>query len=168
MKTLTVTLTVLGAITLSACTPPDRQLTPAPSQTQGTGLVVTPTPTQSVSTERPGEATYEAEIADWADPLPPGYAWPSFTELPDVGRSQLADGQNATGIYRCMLIEAAWNAYFEADDSDEAREYAIRADAFVDSTNPSFFAVTAGGEIVASQLASANGICFGMTGELRK
>ncbi len=80
---------------------------------------------------------------------------------------QLGEADNASGIYRCILIDAAWHAYFETNDPVASKGYATRADQYVIPDNPSFSQpVTEDGVIVDSELARANGICRGIVGEL--
>lgn len=115
------------------------------------------------------QVDYEADIASWPEPLPPGYSWPRWEDLPHIdphGVGQLGEADNASGIYRCILVDAAWHAYFEANDSAAARDYATRADKFVIPDNPSILPVTKDGVIIDSDLARASGICIGITGEL--
>jgi hypothetical protein len=115
-------------------------------------------------------AEYEAAIAAWPEALPPGYSWPAWADLPHIdpsGRTQLGQADNATCVYRCILIDAAWHAYFEADDPVASKDYATRADRYVTPHNPSTQPVSKDGIIIDGELASANGICRGIVGELR-
>ena len=69
---------------------------------------------------------------------------------------------NAAGVYRCILIYAAWHAYFEDNDPAASMDYASRADAYLVPDNPSSLAVTDGGVIIDSNLATMSGICHGI------
>lgn len=115
------------------------------------------------------QAEYEAEIASWPEPLPPGYSWPAWADLPHVdlyGIGQLGEADNASGVYRCILIDAAWHAYFEANDPVASKDYATRADKYAIPGNHSTRPVTRDGVIIDSDLAASNGICLGIAGEL--
>ena len=52
-----------------------------------------------------------AEIANWSEPLPADHFTPAFSDLPKGVGAQLAEGQNASGVYRCILLDAAWHTY---------------------------------------------------------
>lgn len=172
MKNATTITAVLAAIAftgaaLSGCTAsatPEIGETPVsvvPSAEATTGTTETATP--SVSEEQIG---YENEIASWPESLPQGYTWPSWEELPHIGSEQLAQADNASGVYRCILLDAAWHAYFEDNDAEASRDYAIRADSYAILENPSLITVTENGAIIDDELAAANGICRGISGEL--
>lgn len=70
------------------------------------------------------------------------------------------------GVYRCILIDAAWHAYFEADDPVASKDYASHADTYVMPDDPSIVPVMQDGAILDQELARANGICRGISGEL--
>lgn len=114
-------------------------------------------------------AEYADAIAEWPEPLPPGYAWPAWSDLPHVQRfgqvGDFVEVDNAAGIYRCILIDAAWHAYFEANDPVASKEYATRADEFVVPDNDLTPTVTQDGVIVDEELARANGLCQGISGD---
>ncbi len=164
-----VAVTIAGAA-FSGCTAsamPETEETPvsvvpsAEATTETTAPTATATP--SVSEE---QIEYENEIASWPEALPQGYTWPSWDELPHVGSEQLAQADNASGVYRCILLDAAWHAYFEDDDAEASRDYAVRADSYAIPENPSLITVTENGAIIDAELAAANGICRGISGEL--
>lgn len=111
---------------------------------------------------------YAAAIADWREPLPPGYSWPDWADLPHTERFGVGDfrqADNAAGVYRCILLDAAWHAYFEADDPVASKDYATRADAYAIAGNDATPTVTVDGLIVDDELARANGICQGISGD---
>ncbi len=158
-----------GAVATSAPTPHAASPTsgmPSPRPTPST----TPTVTSPQPRRIPeGGAEYDAAIAAWPESLPPGYTWPAWTDLPHIdwtGRGQLGRADNASGVYRCILIDAAWHAYFEANDPVASKDYAARADHYVMPDNPSIVPVMQDGVIVDEELARANGICRGISGEL--
>lgn len=143
---------------------------PKPDDTPGAEAQPSAAPTPAETMAQPlNQTEYEAEIALWPEPLPPGYSWPAWADLPHVdpyGIGQLGRADNASGVYRCILIDAAWHAYFEANDSTAARDYATRADNYVIPDNPSILPVTQDGIIIDSALATASGICLGIAGDL--
>ncbi|GAA2990231.1 hypothetical protein JOD63_001011 [Microbacterium terrae] len=111
---------------------------------------------------------YAAAIAEWPEPLPPGYSWPDWDDLPHTepfGVGDFSEADNASGIYRCILIDAAWHAYFETNDPVTSKDYAIRADAYAIVGNDATPTVTRDGLIVDEELARANGICQGISGD---
>ena len=111
---------------------------------------------------------YAAAIANWPEPLPPGYSWPEWSDLPHIERYGVGDfrqADNANGIYRCILIDAAWHAYFEANDPVASKDYATRADTYAIPGNDATPTVTSDGLIVDDELARANGICQGISGD---
>jgi len=125
------------------------------------------TPSMSATTMLQ-QIDYETMIAAWPEPPPPGYSWPAWLDLPHIdplGNSQLGQADNASGVYRCILIDAAWHAYFEANDPGTSKDYAIR-DNHVIPGNPSIRPVTQDGVIVDRDLAASNGICRGIAGDL--
>jgi hypothetical protein len=169
-------LVVPGLVGCTAATDADR----APSATKSATPVsddaraketppsTVPTPTTTLPPSLK-QVNYEAAIADWSDPLPPGYSWPVWADLPHIdpyGVGQLGEADNASGVYRCILIDAAWHAYFEANDAVASEDYATRADSYAIPDNPSTLPVTQNGDIIGSDLAAANGICFGIVGDL--
>ena len=127
----------------------------------------TPTPYPTSTQVDPRKPAYEAAIASWTEPLPPGYSWPAWDDLPHIASGQLLPMDNAEGVYRCILIDAAWHAYFEDNDAPASKEYATRADEFLIPDNPSSQPVTRDGVIVDENLASASGICQGISGPLQ-
>jgi len=142
--------------------------TPAKTPDAETPTSAEPTPT-GTPTKSPKQAEYEAEVASWPEPLPPGYSWPDWTQLPhyDIyGTGQLGRADNASGVYRCILIDAAWHAYFEDNDAAASKDYATRADKYVVPDNPSTPLVTQDGLIIDPMLSVANGNCIGIVGEL--
>ena len=153
-----------GSTQASTPTPPrDRMPT---TETKPTP-VPTPVVTPSVS---PKKAEYEADIAAWTEPLPPGYSWPAWEDLPHLdplALGPLGSADNAAGVYRCILIDVAWHAYFEANDPVGSKDYAIRSDQYLIPDNPSFSPVTERGNIIDSELARANAICTGISGPLK-
>lgn len=141
--------------------------TPAPTSSVAPASP-TPTPTHPVD---PRDTAYEAEVAAWADAIPPGLAWPeSITGLPAGrwhGNGDWSGYTRASGIYHCMLVYAAWDAYFLDNDPIASKDYAARGDATMpdvpypnDLTRPD-------GSIDDQSLASESGICNGFVGELR-
>lgn len=73
---------------------------------------------------------------------------------------------NAAGVYRCILIDAAWHAYFEDNDPTASKNYAARADAYLVTDNPSSLPATENGIIIDANLAAMSGICNGISGPL--
>lgn len=113
-------------------------------------------------------AEYESAIASWPEPLPPGYSWPAWSDLPHTepyGVGDFHEADNAAGVYRCILVDAAWHAYFEDNDATASKDYATRADEYAIVGNDATPTVTAGGVIVDEELARANGICQGISGD---
>ena len=113
-------------------------------------------------------AEYTTAIADWREPLPPGYFWPAWTDLPHTepfGVGDFHEADNANGVYRCILLDAAWHAYFEDNDPVTSKDYATRADNYAIPGNDATPTVTEDGLIVDDQLARANGICQGISGD---
>jgi len=145
--------------------------TPSPT-TPSASESPTPTPTHPVD---PRDTAYDAEVAAWADPLPPGFAWPaSISGLP-AGRwftgGDWSDYMTAPAIYHCMLVYAAWDAYFVDNDAPASKEYAARADA-TQPTAPDerypHWLKRDDGTIDDQELASQSGICNGFVGDLRQ
>jgi hypothetical protein len=173
--TVGLILSVSGLVGCAAAADADR----APSATKSATPVsdararetppsTVPAPTTTLPLS-PKQVNYEAAIADWSDPLPPGYSWPAWADLPHIdpyGVGQLGEADNASGVYRCILIDAAWHAYFEANDAVASEDYATRADSYAIPDNPSTLPVTQNGVIIGSDLAAANGICLGIVGDL--
>ena len=111
---------------------------------------------------------YATAIADWPESLPPGYTWPAWSDLPHTepyGVGDFHEADNAAGIYRCILLDAAWHAYFEANDPVASKDYATRADQYAIAGNDVTPTVTVDGRIVDEELARANGLCQGITGD---
>lgn len=104
-------------------------------------------------------------MADWSEPLPRGYTWPAFSDLPEPGSSQIAEAQNAGGIYRCILVDAA-SAAVANGDTTSAAEYAARADEYATPGSPSTLAVTENGAAAPGPLSIASQICVGISGAL--
>ncbi len=118
----------------------------------------------------PRDTAYEAEVAAWTDPIPPGYTWPdSITGLP-AGRWHGDGGSpytSAAGIYHCMFVYAAWNAYFVDNDAPASKEYAARADVTMPEVPYPLRVTRDDGTIDDQSLASESGICSGLVGDLR-
>lgn len=179
---------VLGILALAGCTGspaasvfPSAKLTASP-----TADAEAPTPEATTAIEPSASATspapvpigldarqaaYEADITDWPEPLPPGYVWPVWDELPHLdrlGHTPLGKSDNAPGIYQCILIDAAWHAYFETNDPVTSKDYATRADTYVVLDEPAIRRVTEDGRIVDEELAAANGACRAIVGDLHQ
>ena len=172
------------AVSLAGCVAPAGEATPERT-VDVTGDVATPAPTTPSASESPTptpthpvdprDTAYDAEVAAWADPLPPGFAWPaSISDLP-AGRwfqgGDWSDYMSAPAIYHCMLVYAAWDAYFVNNDAPASKEYAARADATQPTTPderyPHWLARD-DGTIDDQELASQSGICNGFVGDLRQ
>lgn len=143
--------------------------TPTPTKTPLPTFSTPPTPTQptrSYDAER--EASYQAEIAAWEHPVPDGYAWPdSWTDIPWLGiGGQQAHYLNAAGIYHCMMVGAAWDAYFTANDPVASKEYAAKADEFAPDFESAKEVTNEDGTINDGALAAETGICHGFVGDL--
>ena len=139
---------------------------PSPSATPAREAPpVTPTPFPTSTQIDPRKPEYEAAIGAWTEPLPPGYSWPAWDDLPHIG-GQLDEMDNAQGVYRCILINAAWHAYFEDNDAAAAKAFAIRADRYLIADNPSSRPIASGGIIIDDNLAAMSGICDGISGPL--
>lgn len=171
---------VVIALALSGCTAPADEAaaertadvaaaapTPAaatPSATESP----TPTPTHPVDAR---DTTYAAEVATWVDPLPPGFAWPSsITGLPAGrwhGKGDWSGYATTAGIYHCMFVYAAWDAYFVDNDAPASEEYAARADATMPEQPYPTWVTSNDGTILDQALASESGICNGFVGDLR-
>lgn len=128
----------------------------------------TPTPTHPVD---PRDTAYDAEVAAWPDEIPAGFAWPaSITGLP-VGRwhgtGDWHGYASAAGIYHCMLVYAAWDAYFVDNDAPASKEYAARADATRPPQERTGGVSRDDGTISDHDLAAESGICNGFVGDLR-
>lgn len=116
----------------------------------------------------PRSAEYATAIADWPEPLPPGYSWPAWSDLPHTepfGAGDFHEADNADGVYRCILIDAAWHAYFEDNDPAASKDYATSADKYAIPGNEATPTVTDNGRIVDEELARANGLCQGISGD---
>ena len=173
---------VFVALSVSGCTAPTHDAdaertvsalvaTPPPAPTaSGAPTAPSPTPTHPVD---PRDTAYSAEVAAWVDELPPGFAWPeSITSLPAGrwhGKGDWSNYLTADGIYHCMLVFAAWNAYFVSNDAAASREYAARADATYptarDERYPHWL-IRENGTIHDQELASQSGVCNGFVGDL--
>lgn len=164
----------LTVLALTACAPtatPDTVSTPA-------SPVATRSATPDAAADDERRTAREADIerrnarlaeavASWPDAPPAGYAWPSsVTDMPAPSGGQQSELQQPTKIYRCMWIDAAWNAYFEDDDAEASIAYATRADELWDGSMSSV-AVTSDGVVWSQNLAAANGICHSAVGDLR-
>ncbi len=132
---------------------------------------VTPLPEVTVPSPAPGvldpndrETIYNSEVAEWSDPLPDGYRWPTLAQVPVINGGQLREAQNAAGIYRCMLIDATWHAYFEENDPEASMSFALHADEYLIPNNPSVRPLVVDGLIDDYTLAASNGICLGISG----
>ena len=164
---------LLASASLIACSPeggsddPD-SVSPSPSVGVSTPAAAAPTagsPAADLRAER--EAAYDADVNDWPKSLPAGYTWPAFSDLPrDVG-PQLSEGQNAGGVYRCILLDAAWNAYND-DDAALAMAYAVEADQYAVAGNPSLYPVTRHKDTVFGEIDIAHQICRGVVGDLTR
>ncbi|MEZ3159271.1 hypothetical protein AB1K54_01855 [Microbacterium sp. BWT-B31] len=175
-------LAVVIALALAGCAVPADEA--APEQT----LIVTadlPTPVPTIRSARPSptpmaspthpadprDGAYLAEVAAWSEPIPPGYAWPaSITGLPAGrfhGKGDWTGYTTAAGIYHCMLVYAAWNAYFVDDDPVASKDYGARADATMPDVPYPAWVTRDDGTIKDQDLASESGICDGFVGELR-
>lgn len=122
----------------------------------------------SGTTTDPRSAEYATAIADWPEPLPPGYSWPAWSDLPHTepfGAGDFHEADNADGVYRCILIDAAWHAYFEDNDPATSKDYATRADKYAIPGNEATPTITDHGRIVDEELARANGLCQGISGD---
>lgn len=142
-------------------------ITRSPAPPSPTPTAATPSTTPNESSKR---AEYEADIAAWTEPLPPGYSWPAWNDLPHTepfGVGYFAQADNAAGVYRCILIDAAWHAYFETNDAPASKDYATRADAYAIPDNPETNLVTECGRIIDEELARANNFCRGIAGDLQ-
>jgi hypothetical protein len=143
--------------------------TSTPTSPSGsTTPTATPTATHPVD---PRDTAYDAEVAAWPDEIPAGFAWPdSITGLP-VGRwhgtGELHGYGSAAGIYHCILVYAAWDAYFVDNDAPASREYAARADATMPEQEYPTPVTRQDGTISDQDLAAESGICNGFVGDLR-
>lgn len=128
----------------------------------------TPAPTHPVD---PRDTAYDAEVAAWADEIPAGFAWPSsITGLPAGslhGKGDWSRYTTAVGIYHCMFVYAAWDAYFVDNDASASKEYAARADATIPEQPYPTWVTSDDGSILDQALASESGICNGFVGDLR-
>lgn len=142
--------------------------TSAPTTPRVSEPIATPMPTHPVD---PRDTAYDAEIAAWADEIPAGFAWPSsITGLPAGRFHGTGDWSRYTttaGIYHCMFVYAAWDAYFVDDDASASREYAARADATMPEQPYPTWVTGDDGTILDQDLASESGICNGFVGDLR-
>lgn len=170
-----IALTLAGCISLADEAAADRTAdasAAAPTSARTTSSAAespSPTPTHPID---PRDTAYDAEVAAWTDPIPPGFAWPaSITGLP-AGRWHGKDGwsgyMTAAGIYHCMLVYAAWEAYFVDDDAPASKEYAARADATMPDQPYPVRVTRDDGSIDDHSLASESGICNGFVGDLRR
>lgn len=170
----------LVAVALSGCTADPITAASGPTQAAPTPHATTSSPAPIATAEpsptpprRPydaeREAEYQAEIAAWQHPLPEGYAWPeSWTDLPYLGGEvpQQTAYLNAGGIYHCMMIGAAWDAYFRDNDPVASKLYAATADEFTPEGEYNLKVTNDDGTIRDSDLASESGICLGFVGHL--
>ena len=143
--------------------------TPAPTAPRDSEApTATPTPTHPVD---PRDTAYTAEVAAWADEIPPGFAWPaSITGLPAGrlhGNGDWSRYTTAAGIYHCMFVYAAWDAYFVDNDAPASKEFGARADATMPEQPDPRLVMWADGTIRDQELASESGICHGFIGDLR-
>ncbi|WP_157535982.1 hypothetical protein [Microbacterium sp. Root166] len=171
-----LTLGAAGAGCTSSSEPretPSVSASPTLEPNESPSASASPTPAASSTAQAhvsEHQVEYEAAIATWPQPLPPGYSWPAWTNLPHIGArgaGQLGEADNASGVYRCILVDAAWHAYFETNDPVASKDYATRADQYVIPDNPNIIPVTENGVIIDQALATANGICRGIVGELQ-
>ncbi|RAZ30567.1 hypothetical protein DO944_13550 [Microbacterium sp. SMR1] len=170
-----LTALALTLLALTACAPtvaPDTVSTPA-------SPVATRSATPDAAADNERRTAREADIerrdarlaeavASWPDAPPAGYAWPSsVAEMPASTGVQQSELQQPTNIYRCMWIDAAWNAYFEDDDAEASIAYATRADELWDGSVSSVAVTAPDGTVWAQNLAAANGICHSAVGDLK-
>lgn len=172
---------LIAALSLTGCAAAEDDAAPETSADIAVGIPTdvptaavapaspSPTPTHPAD---PRDIQYDADVAAWADPIPPGFVWPaSITDLPAGrwhGEGDWSGYLTAAGIHHCMLVYAAWDAYFVDDDATASTEYAARADATMpEQTSPT--RVTRDDGTVEDQgLASESGICNGFVGDLRQ
>ncbi|NYE17976.1 hypothetical protein [Microbacterium immunditiarum] len=118
------------------------------------------------------DTEYREQVAAWTAPLPPGFAWPATrtgTPAGKWGHGGDWDGYTtAAGIYHCMLVYAAWDAYFLNDDPILSKDYAARADATQPDMPYPNLLTRDDGTIRDQELASESGICKGFVGDLRE
>lgn len=128
----------------------------------------TPTPTHPID---PRDTAYAAEVAAWPDEIPPGFAWPAaITDLPAGrwhGQGDWSGYMTAAGVYHCMLVFAAWDAYFVDNDATASKKYAARADATMPEQKYMTWVSRDDGTIGDQELARESGICNGFVGDLR-
>lgn len=131
--------------------------------------ISTPAPTHPVD---PRDTAYDAEVAAWQDAIPPGFAWPaSITGLPAGrwhGNGDWSGYTTAAGIYHCMFVYAAWDAYFVDNNAPASKDYAARADATLPDQAYPTWVTREDGTVLDQSLASESGICNGFVGDLRR
>lgn len=168
------------ALSLAGCAAPAQEAAPghstAPSSAAPTPATATPiaeeTPTATPAATRPPDprdTAYAAEVAAWVEEIPAGFAWPSsITELPAGGyRGKGSPYTTAAGIYHCMLVYAAWDAYFVDNDASASKEFAARADATLPEQPYPVRVTSSDGTIRDHELAAESGICNSTVGDLR-
>ncbi|MDY0910057.1 hypothetical protein [Microbacterium sp. CFBP9034] len=142
-----------------------RTATPA---TPSTPESPSPTPTHPLD---PRDTDYQATVAAWGDPIPPGLAWPAaITDLLAGrwhGNGDWSGYMTAEGVYHCMLVYAAWDAYFVDNDPIASKELAAHADATMPDMPYPNTLTRDDGTIEDQALASESGICNGFVGDLR-
>ena len=130
-----------------------------------------PTPTSTHPVD-PRDTAYDTQVAAWADAIPEGFAWPeSITGLPAGrwhGNGDWSGYTSAAGIYHCMLVYAAWDAYFVDNDPIASRDYAAQGDATMPDVPYPNDLTRSDGSIDDQALASESGICNGFVGDLRE
>lgn len=169
---LAVTISLCGC---SAATTPEEAIRPtshATSSPTTTPTVSTaPDPDPSPTSVDPRDSAYLAEIAAWPEPLPPGFSWPeSLTGTPAGEYPRGGDWDRYTtsaGIYHCMLVFAAWDAYFVENDPVAAKEYASRAQQTTPDVPYPNVLIDGDGRVRDQDLASESGVCNGFVGDLR-
>lgn len=170
---LAVTISLCGcsAATPEEAIPPNSHATTSPTATPSVSTA--PDSVPSPIPVDPRDSAYLAEIAAWPEPLPPGFSWPeSLTGTPagQYPRGGDWDGYTTSaGIYHCMLVFAAWDAYFVENDPVAAKEYASRAQQTMpDVPYPNALIEGDGdGRVRDQDLASESGVCNGFVGNLR-
>lgn len=164
-----LSLVTLVTLALTACAPAtDPQTVVTPTATpSATGSANTAQEQRDAALDR-READYQAAVAAWPDAPPAGYAWPaSVRDLPAGAVGQQRELQEPRNVYRCMLIDAAWNAYFEDNDAEASLALGARADELWDGSMSSVYVMNEDGTIFAQNLAAANGICQYAVGDLK-
>lgn len=159
----------------SATAAPEGAARPTPHQSssprEAPRSSAAPSPVSSAAAADPRDAEYLAEIAAWAEPLPPGFSWPQTLTGTPAGKYPRGgdwDGYTtAAGIYHCMLVFAAWDAYFVENDPDASKKYAARAQATMPQVPYPNTLTDGDGRVRDQELASESGICNGFVGDLR-